>query len=30
MDIVEDVIELGADTMSLENKAGIFVFGRKK
>ena len=25
-----DVIELGADTMSLENKAGIFVFGRKK
>ena len=25
-----DVIELGADTMSLENKTGIFVFGRKK
>ena len=25
-----DVIELGADSMALENKAGIFVFERKK
>ena len=25
-----DVMELGADTMALENKNGIFLFGRKK